>query len=727
MKKIYTLILAMVLAVLCGASIWAKTITITIDNPEAAYYCLADEYGSYSPGAWNDDNSVVLEFSENITIPVYANYGYELDTVTFDGFTFSPNPSYYTVSTDGFDDGAVIAFTTKKKESKVLKIIGDPAVIALTDDKYQEHNASDNVDGAWTLTDLSDYGSTYIRTIDEEYLITKVYDDNGNEFLSSPAETAEIYNGSLSPGLNTVTVETKKATDIYDGNVTVNVNGSRFFVSFRFNGQYNGIDLKSGSNTVLFNTETDLPFRISNAYDSSTNPQSLYQVSLNGEVLVPEDRVYVITSVNNGDVIDIEVDPPLVEIPVSVSFADETSKNALMAIYSDGSYVDPSTYSSFNGKLGKTLQFRFDTENYNVTLTENGVEKTPYGSYNVTLSEEAGYTYIVKATPVEPLNVTIVCEQFEHLIVSPDYYLETVYDLTGVETVISVQPSEKYTYIKAAEGWSVKSITDGDTGNELGSSLYVYDGQTIIVELEEYARDKYCTLYTEPCDWASTYYGGYYPIITLNTDDYDLMYQFSAEPGYSTIAYNDKDRPFGITAYDVDYNPGEVFLNGELVEGFYGSYPALADLQEGDVIKIMSKGAPRHDVTYNVSEEVSVKVVHDFTMTVDHTAAHQVHTGTEIHVIPVTRDGAGIKVLAGETELTPDEDGKFVHTVTEPVEITVLPAVPTSIIDIEAAAGEASDVYNLQGIKVLNAATPDAIKALPAGIYIVGGKKTIVK
>ena len=38
-----------------------------------------------------------------------------------------------------------------------------------------------------------------------------------------------------------------------------------------------------------------------------------------------------------------------------------------------------------------------------------------------------------------------------------------------------------------------------------------------------------------------------------------------------------------------------------------------------------------------------------------------------------------------------------------------------------------SDVYNLQGLKVLDAENADQINTLPAGVYISGGKKIYVK
>lgn len=50
-----------------------------------------------------------------------------------------------------------------------------------------------------------------------------------------------------------------------------------------------------------------------------------------------------------------------------------------------------------------------------------------------------------------------------------------------------------------------------------------------------------------------------------------------------------------------------------------------------------------------------------------------------------------------------------------------------SIENVAAYAAYPCAVYNLQGIIVLKSATAADIQALPAGIYVAGGKKIVVK
>ena len=64
------------------------------------------------------------------------------------------------------------------------------------------------------------------------------------------------------------------------------------------------------------------------------------------------------------------------------------------------------------------------------------------------------------------------------------------------------------------------------------------------------------------------------------------------------------------------------------------------------------------------------------------------------------------------------------HMVKPRVAVCVPAAITGIETDIDASS---TDVYNLQGIKVLAAPTADEINALPAGIYIQKGKKIVVR
>ena len=71
-----------------------------------------------------------------------------------------------------------------------------------------------------------------------------------------------------------------------------------------------------------------------------------------------------------------------------------------------------------------------------------------------------------------------------------------------------------------------------------------------------------------------------------------------------------------------------------------------------------------------------------------------------------------------ELELTADFQGKSTAV--------ILSGISTGTAILQADASR-SDVYNLQGIRILTGATHADINTLPAGIYIIGGRKITVR
>ncbi|MDE6416230.1 MAG: hypothetical protein K2K68_04295 [Duncaniella sp.] len=722
MKKIYTFLLWMVAALLCVPVATAKTVTITVDNPEAVK---CSNPLDYQVVPWDENNSVEFTLESEPWIPLNTNAGYLITKIETQSGTelFKGTSTSESINSALLADGDVVLVSTAEKEPKLVKIIGNPEQVYVKDEDYQELHAEDMTDGAWNIELKKDYGSFNIYANDG-YKITSVKDQDGNSFLySSMASYAYIASSNIPYGHTTLTVESKSEAELYDGHVVVNVNGDAEAVDLRFDNSYTRVSLKAGKNDLYFDTATAFPITIEHYYNSPYNPESLYKVSLNGTVLEAVDRVYTLETLNYDDVIDIEVDAPAKDIKVGISFADDESREAVKSLKLGDENVDLDNCKSINTTTGKKIVFELDDSNYDVTLTENGEPvELYYGSYSKKFLDEIDYEYLITAKAKQPLKVKVICENYEHLKISSDYYGYNLYTLTGVETELTVKPADNYAYFKTDEGWYIKSMTNADTNETLSDSFYLTDGLTVFVEVEEFIRDKHFVLYTQPDVWD-------YLTMVLNPSSYDFRKQFEPEPGYSVIAFNDSDRPFGISGYDergyLDGAPA-VYLNGELCENDWGAYPALENVEDGDVIKLMRNDAPLHNVTYNVAEGIEVTVRHDLEKTVDHTAAHSVHAGTEIHVIPAL--AGTVKVKAGETELVADEEGKFVHTVTEPVEIVVAHSGSSSILDIEAAAGEVVAVYNLQGVCVRKAATAAEISTLPAGVYVTSeGKKIVVK
>jgi hypothetical protein len=88
--------------------------------------------------------------------------------------------------------------------------------------------------------------------------------------------------------------------------------------------------------------------------------------------------------------------------------------------------------------------------------------------------------------------------------------------------------------------------------------------------------------------------------------------------------------------------------------------------------------------------------------------------------------GDEIKVSVNDEELTAN-DGKFEFTV-DAAKAVKIESTESGVESVAVSASKAdSAVYNLQGVKLFDNASQAQIKNLPAGIYIVNGKKFINK
>ena len=82
-------------------------------------------------------------------------------------------------------------------------------------------------------------------------------------------------------------------------------------------------------------------------------------------------------------------------------------------------------------------------------------------------------------------------------------------------------------------------------------------------------------------------------------------------------------------------------------------------------------------------------------------------------------------ILVNGTAVEADENGNYVIAVSQETEIVV--DKTNAIEDITINSVQNNNVYNLQGILVVKNATAEQVSALPAGLYIINGKKVVLK
>lgn len=707
MKRLYSILLAVVLALL-PVSLTAKTVTFTVDNPAAVY--MINTY-TYDYIYFNGETSLQLELTESTGIQVSPNSSFELAGISVNGSPLSVSASGQYLQPSDMPDGCTVSITTKEKEAKVIYVKANPDQVRLIENYSNVYDASNIVDGQWTVKVTNEYGYLSIECI-EGYVVTSVKDDNGNDLLYSYSlykQTASLYLGSIDGG-TTITIESANLADLRDVHVSVSVvDGTPDQVRVRINSRNSPIPESEWDDIALY-PAADLPMTISspNAF------KSLYKVLVNDEPQSPQGSDFVLYNLANNDHITIYPNFPDVPVPVSFSFTNEGTQDAISQVTVDGMYVEPSDWQAddFTVNLGSTLGISYNSTQYNIqSVTVNGEPSSLYG-YQQPVSSET------------PLNFVITAERWRDWQITLYYQpgsIEVWNSTSAYGTQISLpENADEYTfnvsrytpslYFKAAEGYILTSIIDEATQEDLleqyMNPLFVSNDMTLYLYTEKFERDQECVVYLEETSWA-------YTQLVLAPNFYDNRKEIPLEAGYNFVNYDEKDLPFGLSAYtSPSYSTGVVYLNGEIIENSYGTYPALDEMEPNSVIKIFSPDTKvsNYALTLTVPEDADVEILADYITPIESAQATVLGPSD---VLFVSNEEDKIIVKVNGTELEPGEDGRLVAHITSDSTIEVI-LDTDNIIDIENNTPSNGVIYNLQGMPVQNPGH---------GLYIINGKK----
>ncbi len=164
------------------------------------------------------------------------------------------------------------------------------------------------------------------------------------------------------------------------------------------------------------------------------------------------------------------------------------------------------------------------------------------------------------------------------------------------------------------------------------------------------------------------------------------------------------------------------YKNGVKQEGQYGqpSY-FVFDVAENDVVKVFLAGEPTEcSVNFGGSGLASAGIIADKVVNVETSSAFACFNGTEMIITP--NEGAAIEVGVNDAIIDADAEGKFVFVVNDATTNVVVNLKGSGIFSAINDAADNAEIYNLQGIRVSN-----DVNTLPAGVYIRGGKKILVR
>ena len=562
---------------------------------------------------------------------------------------------------------------------------------------------------------VDEYQSVSIKAKDNAFLTKVVRSMEGaedtEEYISNMTE-CNIYVSSYNAGA-TWTVTSVNADDSRDGSCTVSVDDPSNVQLMR-SGTYTYVNLSAGDNTVKFSTANELPLTIG----PKNYGTALYQVKVNDEVVAPEGTQWRISPAN-GDKVEVFANFPDVDIPVHFTYAQEEAKGFIKNVTVDGTAVSNYNDADFTVKAGSKVEISGNTSDYNlVSFKINGNTQSFYGSYNFIATEET--TIEVDAHKYGTVKATLDVDNPDNIIVYKGYSYnnDIITGLVAGENEIELSETNTQIQIKEASGCFITSVTANEEKISKDYSdaynVTVTEGMKIVVKSGAIERNSKAMVYIDSREAATQYFN-------FQRNDRSPI---DIATGYNEISFYDGDNPFGLSWYGAEY--ANVYKNNEAIEPQYsGTTTYELNLADGDVVKIFLASNPEMfeaEMTADTKVDASkVAVTMDRINSVaDWAGKHKALPGTEISIKPA--EEYEINVAIDGEKATAGEDGAFTVTVNKNTTIAVTLPDSDGINGIETEKRSNGYVYNIQGVRVADNAD---MKHLPAGIYIINGKKVV--
>ena len=611
---------------------------------------------------------------------------------------------------------AIVAFNAKADITVTLKVDDATRLTA----NYQYYGADYTAkEVSLDLTQFTGEGATF--TVPASYCYVNIYATDGNTITSAMNETtgssasigSSTYFYIYADAVLSVTSADLEATRT--ASCTVNVDdASKVNMSY-----YSGtkIELVNGANTIKFNPNNETPFQISHA----SYGESLYQVALNNVVQTDSYGRYVV-SVADGDVLDIKSDFSDEPTTITFSYGDnEAEVLGCLSVKVDGEAVEDFDGKTLTAKLGQKITIVGDVNlyNFNYSIYVDGASVYFSGNYEFTATKTE-YAISIDATKYTTFNVYATTATPEYISV----YAVTSNDVITLSTdttAIALTSNNNYINIMPATDCFITSILVN--GVEYGSNYDtssvsvrgLAENDTIVITADKLVRDK------EAYIWVDDLTAAMYGYSVQRYSDRASVNLISGEA--VTVNFADTDNPYYISFYQPTYC--SIFVNGVyLVPQYEGSTSYYVTLVDGDAIKVYLASQPEKyavTITQNVEDAISA-VATDGQAYSNYASGFTVLDGT---VVSITLADTKASVTVDGATVEADAEGKYNVVITKETNIVVDKTnAIEEVVEVETLN---NNVYNLQGILVVKNATESQINALPAGLYIINGKKVAVK
>lgn len=434
-------------------------------------------------------------------------------------------------------------------------------------------------------------------------------------------------------------------------------------IKFVNNVNYNELTVTDEFTTVNFTNET---YTISSGYGSNGSYNPLWKV----EVTDSDNYTRELEGTggrfpytpNDGDLVVVFTDRPITYANVKIGYEGEgVSKSIVDKVEYNGEEVSSDSWGSSNGwtvTAGNTLKIYFNITGFeNIKYSVNGgVAQSLSSSYdysqsvnryygeinieNDDTSETKEYNITISAEKEKTFDVTFVCDHPEAIVLNSmdGWTVKDVIPFTSSPYVRNVTSSTSKFKISAANAdWQITGI---DINGEAVSSSQIQGGSfsyqpteecTVTITVADLSADRTNTAVVYVGTAKSGVYDNMAPTIQYNTGGtVTLSY------GYNFVPFGPSDCPFNFT-FAVRSNNATYYVNGEKVSIPYGC-PQTEGFEDGGVIKYFDGEQTANVVSYSFDDSVKdlVEIYHDHRTGIDHNTATEYAClpGTIIHIKP---------------------------------------------------------------------------------------------
>ena len=467
-------------------------------------------------------------------------------------------------------------------------------------------------------------------------------------------------------------------------------------------------ELKLGEQTIEYCSDFDDVASIMLADGVS----ELYRVIHNGKELKADtnedgEYLYRLRDINKNldNEVTVETDYPDVDFNLSVTTTEGCED--FFTVWIDGE----KTLDYAKVHAGKSVSIKGDVAKYRVDDARlNGTSIRFIDSYSFVMSKDMNFVFDV--AEYQPFTVTVNVDNAS--AVNCSYKGKNVTLSDGANTVNMKEDDTSLKFV-AADGFKITSLcVNGSEVEDYGDGFIAEDlaqGYEIDVETDvrqTVAVTMYCN--DEAAAWRMQDDYFFYSAIGYN------MLKFTK--GYSKPCIYKDDNTYAIESYA---DPTIVYVNNALKQSEESDiYSATFRFKNGDVIKVYGGKAPEfYNVAYELTGIDEISVTRDYgTEVANATAGHKELPGTQVAIAAAKNI---TDVTVNDVTITPTEEGCYEFFVNSETIVKVTGDSGVETIGADIAASK--KVYNLQGVLV----SEEGIQGLPAGLYITGSHKILVK